>query len=169
MPSSPSDLTFTDPTGNLRVLVRGAALLHVSLHRQTSCWRREAGGQLFARIHGDEWSVEQATGPRQSDFRSRFGFRPNRKAEQQEIVERFTAGLHYVGDWHTHPESSPKPSSTDLSSMNDMVSASRHELPGFLMMIVGTRPGPSGFWLSIHHANGKWSRLDQSQPTVGET
>lgn len=169
MPSSPSDLTFTDPTGNLRVLVRGAALLHVSLHRQTSCWRREAGGQLFARIHGDEWSVEQATGPRQSDFRSRFGFRPNRKAEQQEIVERFTAGLHYVGDWHTHPERSPKPSSTDLSSMNDMVSASRHELPGFLMMIVGTRPGPSGFWLSIHHANGKWSRLDQSQPTVGET
>jgi len=100
---------------------------------------------------------------------SRFGFRPNRKAEQQEIVERFTAGLHYVGDWHTHPESSPKPSSTDLSSMNDMVSASRHELPGFLMMIVGTRPGPSGIWLSIHHANGKWSRLDQSQPTVGET
>lgn len=169
MPSSPSDLTFTDPTGNLRVLVRGAALLHVSLHRQTSCWRREAGGQLFARIHGDEWSVEQATGPRQSDFRSRFGFRPNRKAEQQEIVERFTAGLHYVGDWHTHPESSPKPSSTDLSSMNDMVSASRHELPGFLMMIVGTRPGPSGFWLSIHHANGKWSRLDQFQPTAGET
>lgn len=169
MPSSPSDLTFTDPTGNLRVLVRGAALLHVSLHRQTSCWRREAGGQLFARIHGDEWSVEQATGPRQSDFRSRFGFRPNRKAEQQEIVDRFTAGLHYVGDWHTHPESSPKPSSTDLSSMNDMVSASRHELPGFLMMIVGTRPGPSGFWLSIHHANGKWSRLDQFQPTAGET
>lgn len=169
MPSSPSDLTFTDPTGNLRVLVRADVLLHVSHHRQTSCWRREAGGQLFARIHGDEWSVEQATGPRQSDFRSRFGFRPNRKAEQQEILERFTGGLHYVGDWHTHPESSPQPSSTDLSSMNDMVSASRHELPGFLMMIVGTRPGPSGIWLSIHHANGEWSRLDQSQPTRDKT
>ncbi|WP_394072902.1 Mov34/MPN/PAD-1 family protein [Xanthobacter autotrophicus] len=169
MPSSPSDLTFTYPTGSLRVLVRGAVLLHVSHHRQTSCWRREAGGQLFARIHGDEWSVEQATGPRQSDLRSRFGFRPNRKAEQQEIGERFTAGLHYVGDWHTHPESSPKPSSTDISSMKDMVSASRHELAGFLMMIVGTRPGPSGIWLSIHRANGEWSRLDQSQPTKDET
>ncbi|MFD1476692.1 Mov34/MPN/PAD-1 family protein [Ancylobacter polymorphus] len=169
MPSSPSDLTFTDPTGSLRVLVRGAVLLHVSHHRQTSCWRREAGGQLFARIHGDEWSVEQATGPRQGDLRSRFGFRPNRKAEQQEIGERFTAGLHYVGDWHTHPESSPKPSSTDISSMKDMVSASHHELPGFLMMIVGTRPGPSGIWLSIHRANGEWSRLDQSQPTKGES
>jgi integrative and conjugative element protein (TIGR02256 family) len=165
MPSLSNDLTFTDPTGSLRVLVRGAVLLQVSHHRQTSCWKREAGGQLFARIHGDEWSVEQATGPRESDFRSRFGFRPNRHAEQQEIEERFSAGLHYVGDWHTHPESSPKPSSTDLSSMRDMVSASRHELRGFLMMIVGTRLGPSGIWLSIHRTNGEWSRLDQSQPT----
>lgn len=168
MPSSPRDLTFTDPTGKLRVLVRGAVLLHVSHHRQTSCWRREAGGQLFARIHWDEWSVEQATGPRQSDFRRRFGFHPNRKAEQHEIVERFSAGLHYIGDWHTHPESSPKPSSTDLSSMKDMVRASRHELPGFLMMIVGTRPGRSGIWLSIHYENGEWSRLDQSQAAMDE-
>lgn len=168
MPSSPSELTFTDPTGSLRVLVRGAVLLHVAEHRQTSCWKREAGGQLFARVRADDWSVEQATGPRWSDFRSRFGFRPNRKAEQQEIEERFTAGLHYVGDWHTHPESSPKPSPTDLSSMKDMVSASGHELPGFLMMIVGKRPGPSGIWLSIHRANGEWRPLDQSQPTKDE-
>jgi integrative and conjugative element protein (TIGR02256 family) len=102
--------------------------------------------------------VEQATGPRRSDSRSRFSFRPNRSAERREIEERFREGLHYLGDWHTHPEPTPEPSPTDIESMQEMVLASRHELPGFIMMIVGTAPTPVGFSVSLHYGRGGWRR-----------
>lgn len=141
-------------------MIRAAVVAHVARHRQTSCWKREAGGQLFARIDGDDWMVEEATGPRRGDSRSRFGFRPNRRAEQREIDDRFAVGLHYVGDWHTHPGPNPEPSPMDLASMQAMVRASRHELPGFLMMIVGTDPGSASFWVSMHLVGGSWRRYN---------
>lgn len=119
---------------------------------------REAGGQLFGRINDDGWTIEQATGPRRGDFRSRFSFRPNRRAEQREIEERFASDLHYMGDWHTHPEKVPEPSPTDIESMQEMVVASRHELFGFIMMIVGTQAGPAGLWISMHYVRGGWKR-----------
>lgn len=138
----------------------------MSRHRQTACWKREAGGQLFARVNGDEWLVEEATGPRRGDIRSRFGFRPNRLAEQREIDERFSLGLHYVGDWHTHPEPIPKPSPTDISSMEEMVEASNHELIGFLMLIIGTELGSNGVWTSVHYAKGRWQQLTSTATFV---
>ena len=153
-----ADLLYTSSGGGPRLLIRQAVLVHVGRYRQKSFWSREPGGQLFGRIQDDVWTVDQATGPRRSDFRSRFSFRPNRQAEQREIEERFTAGFHYIGDWHTHPEPSPEPSATDIESMQDMVMASRHELPGFIMMILGTNPSPAGLWISIHYLRGGWRR-----------
>ena len=141
------------------VLIRAAVLEHVFNHRQARCWKREAGGQLFARIGGNHWTIEQATGPRHNDSRSRFGFRPDRPAEQREIREKFALGLHYVGDWHTHPESHPKPSAMDVTSMQQMVRASRHELPGFLLLILGTSTNSAGLWISMHHIDGSWQQL----------
>lgn len=147
------------PNGSPHILICASTLEHVANYRQISCWKREAGGQLFAQIIGNDWKIAEATGPRRGDIRTRFGFRANRSAEQREIEERFSVGLHYVGDWHTHPEEQPKPSSTDLLSMQQMVSASRHELPGFIMMIVGTSAGATGIWLSLHRPGGTWAPL----------
>jgi integrative and conjugative element protein (TIGR02256 family) len=130
----------------------------VERYRQRGLSSREAGGQLFGRVADDGWAVEQATGPRRSDFRTRFNFRPNRSSERREIEELFREGLHYLGDWHTHPEIAPEPSSTDIESMQEMVVASRHELPGFIMMIVGTGTGTAGLSISLHYRRGGWRR-----------
>lgn len=127
-----------------------AVLDHFSANRQNSPDAKEAGGQLFAQIEGSHWIIVRATGPRRSDWRSRFGFRPDRRAERAEIQDLFALGLHYVGDWHTHPEAHPIPSPSDLVSMDDLVTRSTHELPGFLMIIVGTDPGHFGLWVSLH-------------------
>lgn len=132
---------------------------HLSRHRQTTCWKREAGGQLFAGFDGERWVVEKATGPRRSDLRSRFGFRPDRRAEQREIDQAFALGLHFIGDWHTHPEPVPKPSVDDLESVAEMVRESSHELPGFVMVIVGQQAPPNGLWVSLHYPDGRYGRL----------
>lgn len=134
-------------------------LVHFEKHKQNACWKREAGGQLFARIAPRHWEITRATGPRRDDYRRRFSFFPRREDEQAEINALFQIGLHYVGDWHTHPEGAPTPSPMDASSMEDLVRRSKHELPGFLLIIVGTDDTPAGLWVSLHSRSGAHQQL----------
>lgn len=147
-------LTFKSKP-SLLITFEDDVLDHMGAYRQTNCFRREAGGQLFAKVTSHAWVVCVATGPRKSDFRSRFGYRPHRAAEQEEIDRFFKQGLHFVGDWHTHPQAKPSPSDTDIWSMNDTVSRSEHSLVGMLLTIVGTLPFPEGLWVSMHSGIGR--------------
>ncbi len=148
---------YEGPNG-LIIQVEQAVLAHLYANSQRKCWSREAGGQLFAIVKKENWLISKATGPRSTDFRSRFAFRPDRKAEKAEIFSLFQKGLHYVGDWHTHPQDVPSPSHTDLRNISETVQASEHSLPGFLMAIVGRLPAPDGLWLSFHSIRGGYSK-----------
>lgn len=119
----------------------------------------EAGGQLFGVVEGQCIKVKLATGPRRSDRRGRFFFIADRLSERREISALHKSGLHYFGDWHTHPQSIPTPSGTDLSSMADLFARSKHDLNAFLMVIVGTAGPPKGLHVSLHEASA-WSRLE---------
>lgn len=123
---------------------------HFARHRQLRFWHHEAGGQLFARIDGQRIVVSEATAPRPTDRRGRFFFEPDRAGEQAEIDVMFTRGLHYVGDWHTHPERSPTPSGRDHATMSSRVRLSRHRLAGFVFVIVGQLPPPEGLTVVVH-------------------
>lgn len=151
------------PTGgdSVEVLLTPDVLQHFERYRQTRLWSREAGGQLFAIIDGERWTIVEATGPRRSDKRSRFGFRSSRTVEQAEIQDRFAKGLHYVGDWHTHPVSVPTPSREDLVSMAEMVRTSDYQTAGLLMLIIGTQPPPHGLHIGFHCGAGWWHRMHQ--------
>jgi integrative and conjugative element protein (TIGR02256 family) len=138
------------------IVITPDVLDHFAAHRQLVPCAKEAGGQLFAKIEVDRWVIQAATGPKPSDFRSRFGFRWSRKEAQKEIDAQFSVGLHYVGDWHTHPEEKATPSRTDLKSMTERVALSDHKLPGFVMCIVGTADLPEALWLSFHAPAGHY-------------
>jgi len=123
-------------------------------HRQSSGSSRENGGQLFARFVQDGIQVEVATVTRGFSRRTRFGFWPDRKAEQADINQLFERGLHYIGDWHTHPEEVPSPSATDKLKMQEIFRNSRHELPFMLMAIVGQAALPQGLFLGVVQDTG---------------
>lgn len=125
---------------------------HLRRHRQRRLYQREAGGQLFARFDGGRIMIEEATGPRRTDRRTCTSYVPDRRAEQSEILERHWRGLHYVGDWHTHPETLPGPSRPDASSIAECVAKSKHDLNGFVLVVVGQAEPPAGFHVSIHNA-----------------
>jgi integrative and conjugative element protein (TIGR02256 family) len=110
----------------------------------------EAGGQLFATFTEDVVEISIATGPRALDRRSRHLYLPDRPSEQMEIDEMHKAGLHFVGDWHTHPEETPTPSSSDIRTIKDAVIKSRHHLHGFILVIVGTGRFPGGLYISFN-------------------
>jgi integrative and conjugative element protein (TIGR02256 family) len=138
-------------------------LQHFARCRQTRFWHREAGGLLFARIVGDDITIEEATGPRRTDRRSRYSYQGDRRAEQREIDQRHARGLDYVGDWHTHPERWPKPSPDDDRAMISRVRESQHQLLGFVFAIVGTASFPNGLTVAIHDG---FSRIDLWPPSV---
>lgn len=120
----------------------------------------ESGGQLFARFDGGKTIITFATPPRPTDRRWRFRFFPDRNAERREIAEFYKLGLHYVGDWHTHPQPVPHPSSDDIQSMQDCFRKSKHGLNSFLIIIVGTDPLPVGLYVALVNASGLM-KLDQ--------
>lgn len=108
----------------------------------------EAGGQLFGTFtDGQSVRVSVATGPSRGSLRSRFSFRPNRAAEKREIESFHKKGLHYLGDWHSHPEPRPSPSVCDENKMIQIYGASQHDLNCVLMVIVGTSTFPEALWV----------------------
>lgn len=139
------------PIGNLgqTLILEDPVLAYFERHRQCTPHSREAGGQLFARFHDGRIVIERATGPRTTDRRGIVSFMPNRVAERREITRLFKSGFHYVGDWHTHPEPRPVPSQTDIESFKDMYRKSRHNLAGFVMIIVGTGAPAEGLFVGL--------------------
>lgn len=150
----------------IEVRIEGEVLGAFKAQRQTRFFHREAGGQLFGHTGRRRWTVVHATGPDPRDRRCRFGFRPDRGREQREIDVFHARGFDYLGDWHTHPEDVPKPSPRDLASIDEIARRSVHQLPGFLLCIVGRSAFPSGIWLSFHGRDG-WRAKAVSSAATG--
>lgn len=107
---------------------------------------------LFARFSLPNIYIEHVSTPKGSDLRSRLSFILHRPTKQRLITRAFANGLHYVGEWHTHPQEIPRPSTTDMESMRDAFSKSRHELNHFVMVILGYGRIPDALWVSIHNS-----------------
>ena len=143
-------------TSGQSLVFEDAVIEHLKAHRQRRWLQPEAGGQLFARFDGNDAVVVEATGPRPTDRRSPMSYGPDRCAEREEIAERHSRGLHFIGDWHTHPERRPAPSSPDCWSIGDCVRRSSHSLNGFVIVVVGTANPPDGLYVAIHDGRASY-------------
>lgn len=131
------------------IIFTAEVLEHFKKHQQSLPQQKEAGGQLFAKFDEKQIQIIKATGPRKKDSRGRTFYQPNRKLEQLEINSNYQLGLHYVGDWHTHPTPYPTPSSVDIKNINESVQRSKHQLNAFILVIVGIGNLPEGLYVSI--------------------
>lgn len=122
------------------VFFMNAAINVFNRHAQTEPESLEAGGQLFARFESGIAIIEKATEPKPTDIRSRSGFAADLEAERTEIAELYKQGLHYIGNWHTHPERCPLPSEPDIAAGKSAFTESKHELLCFINVIVGDAP-----------------------------
>ena len=108
---------------------------------------------MFAKFNLPKIIVKEATLPHELDNRSRYGFFPCKEVQQKIILKRFSSGLHFIGEWHTHPEEFPNPSSIDIFSMSDSFNKSKHELNYFVMVIVGSNAGDISLCVSLHNGS----------------
>lgn len=144
-----------------KVIVHESVVKHINQYRQIGIKDPESGGQLFARVTSKEVVISLATGPYKEDRKSRFRLTLNRWRQRSDIRKLFRKGLHFVGEWHTHPEKHPSPSSLDLDNMQECFERSKHQLESFIMMIVGTDGSERGLWLSQHNGS-HYRQLDFS-------
>lgn len=116
-----------------------ATLETFCLHVQASDADCEAGGLLLGSVHGAHMLIEQATFPTAWDKRFRYLFQRMPFGHEAIALSRWTASqgtIRYLGEWHTHPEDHPCPSSLDRSEWN-RISAARRDKRPMLAVIVG--------------------------------
>ncbi|MBF6618281.1 MAG: Mov34/MPN/PAD-1 family protein [Candidimonas sp.] len=130
-----------------RVLIAPEVIIYLRRRRQLTARAHEAGGQLFGTIDAAQVCVNVATGPYRGDERSRYRYRSDLKAAQRTINEQAKNGLLYLGEWHTHAEDRPDPSSLDDEAMRLLLKRSKLNSNSLLMMIVGRDPTVEGLRL----------------------
>jgi len=110
--------------------------------RQLEVSATEAGGVLVGRhILGTvDVVIDLVTTPMQGDRRTRTSFHRAR-ARHQAVLDRewkISRGTRvYLGEWHTHPERVPQPSSTDLDDWQRRLRRDTVEAPFVFFLIVG--------------------------------
>ena len=115
---------------------------------------RERGGQLFGRIDDQTatLTVTEVTGGKPSLLSGLFFYKPNIKHEQKEIDGLYAQGLHYLGDWHTHPEQNPTPSAIDVKYLSGVFRKSQKDIRYFIMCIVGLAEPDDDFYLGLQNS-----------------
>lgn len=136
-----SMLLFKLPEGGiLELSPNAAATLHA--HRQADHEDAEAGGILLGRTMRDSGSlvVDSAVSPGKGDKRRRFSFRRSRPRAQRNVDAAWTGSggtSNYLGEWHSHPEDDPTPSSHDRREWRRIARETVHDGDSLFFLIVG--------------------------------
>lgn len=141
-----SDVVCQDPGSGYEIRIAGPAwsdmLGWISKARRTLGGKIETGGILFGEHDSTLriiW-VSEIIGPPSDSDSSPDGFVTGIlgvKEANAEKQQRTKGSVAFVGMWHTHPNSAPIPSATDLSGMAQIVGATGSANPKALLLILG--------------------------------
>jgi len=115
-------------------------------YKQTDVMSKESGGLLLGYFAEQHLHVVKATTPFSKDKKNRHRFyrRDPMHVEVAKRCYRNSNGLlNVLGEWHTHPENNPTPSSIDLNQWNN-IQKTRGKLQTLFMII-----GREYWWLGI--------------------
>lgn len=100
----------------------------------------ETGGVLIGYVQGRKAFVTRATGPGPKAIKSATRFERDVEYVQNEL-ERATSELGerglYIGEWHSHLETAPKPSPTDITSLFGIAESTNYATRCPVMLIAG--------------------------------
>ena len=127
-------------SGNAVLRISPAAMQTLLEFRQAK-GANEAGGILIGREYASgSIVIEEASAPSLSDKAGPTWFDRSQSAAQQIVDERWQRSngeLIYIGEWHSHPEDVPRPSSRDRKMINNMLCETSMEIDFLILIIVG--------------------------------
>lgn len=121
-------------------------------HKQIKNDSPEAGGILLGQVKGKYIYISRVTTPSYLDISSRYEFVRDRYTAQLIVNSSFynsDGRTIYLGEWHTHPENIPSPSSQDFKMIKNQFRKNTLNEKFILMFIVGIKTN----YISIY--NGK--------------
>lgn len=146
---------------NTILIISENVIKKINIYRQTK-GKCEAGGILLGRISIDysEYIIEDISEPSLKDRRFKFGFIRNKSNAQKIINEAFKKSngtIHYLGEWHTHPESNPIPSIIDKKLIDNIINETKNIVDIIFMIILGY---DGSMYIGYKRKNGnKMSRI----------
>lgn len=142
-------ISFISKECDIQIRLSSKSLATLNKFRQTGL-KKEAGGLLFAKeLESNIVEIEYVSIPSKFDWRSRFGFRPDKRIAQNLINDNFNQGLYYVGDWHSHPQVCPIPSDKDVKTIKDIYCKSTHNLNYLIMVILSSTKDFSNSYVAL--------------------
>lgn len=111
-------------------------------HKQRRRWSNESGGILLGQVTDKGVFILKASTPNKFDKASRYSFECNKDGAQIIMDYEFINSdkkTIYLGEWHTHPESIPTPSGTDINMIQTQFKKNKINEPFLLLIIQGTK------------------------------
>lgn len=112
-------------------------------YRQIEKGDDEAGGVLLGRFIVDSKNIiiDDVSLPMVGDKQRRYSFVRNAKSHQRIIDFQWFASkgtCNYLGEWHTHPESYPNYSTTDIKGWRERLQKDKFTSRYLYFIILGT-------------------------------
>lgn len=128
------------------------------LQEITIHYPNETGGMLLGYVNGHHRVVTHAIGAGPNAIHKPFRLVPDDKFQQVQLLEHFenTNGREsFLGEWHSHPNSTPEMSQTDRRTLNQVTLGSNN-LPALpVMMIIGFNSKRSAHQIRAYIYNSK--------------
>jgi integrative and conjugative element protein (TIGR02256 family) len=136
-------IIFSDTRGN-KFELGCSALITMTEFVQIGNFKTEAGGVLLGRyiVDCEDVVVDCITPPLDGDKRSRFLFFRTAQSHQRIINHawRSSKGIcNYLGEWHTHPEPDPSPSTHDTLNWKRKLRFDKYDSDYLFFVIIGIR------------------------------
>lgn len=165
----PREIVFTLSEGTV-LRISPLAVERLSSFIQTKLADREAGGVLLGRLLGDPGDIviDDISAPLPKDKRSLFSFWRARDPHQKRVNEAWKASdgaCNYLGEWHSHPEDDPTPSSHDISEWKRIVKEAKFEQDDLIFVIVGRKRMRA--W-SVNRSNQALNKLKAREGRMGK-
>lgn len=131
-----------------RLLIDDAVVDVMMKNRQLQNNDAESGGILLGLRRDHHLHVTSLTTPCPADKRSRMGFQRTDKLHQAKALAawRESGGVvDYIGEWHSHPEQHPSPSSIDTREWRSICQFQRKPM---VFLIAGTL---AHLWSGVGH------------------
>lgn len=127
---------------------------------------KERGGILLGFRRGPHLHISEATFPMRWDIGTKFAFRRSAIGHGEIALKRWRQSnrtIDWVGEWHSHPEGRPSPSSIDVQSWKEIT---RKRAAPMAFIIIGWERGWLGLCVPDRDAPIQYKEVERTQASL---
>lgn len=151
-------MIFTSSDAKIGLIIEDDTISKI-LHEFKMAFPLETGGVLIGTICSNRnLAIISNVLPAPSDsVHKPFLFLRGERGLSKQIQSQFP--LYYLGEWHSHPNGLPEPSSIDIKQMQSNAIEAHYGAKSPILLIVGENPESPKFQAFIHSPSKEFIRL----------